>query len=272
MIFSSDAAAPPCRAKAIERMIRLFVEADLVSGALVDLNSDQARYVGSVMRRAPGADLVVFNGRDGEWMASLTHLDKRSARITPRTKLRAQPAPSGVELILALIKRSALEWAVEKATELGVGRIRLITTRRSVADHTNVSRLIAIAREAAEQCERLDIPAIDPPERFDHFVAAWPTDTALLFCDETSARTDPDTPQDLDRVQTVLEAATDNDSGRLAVLVGPEGGFDPAERTRILGLSGARRVTLGPRILRAETAAVAALAVVQSGLAQRGRT
>ena len=253
-------------------MIRLFVEADLVGGALVDLNSDQARYVGSVMRLAPGADLIVFNGRDGEWLASLTHLEKRAARFTPRTRLRPQPAPSELELVLALIKRSALEWAVEKATELGVGRIRLITTRRSVVDHTNVSRLFAIAREAAEQCERLDIPVIDPAERFEHFVAAWPKETALLVCDETSARDDAAIAQDLDQVQTVLEAATDIGSGRMAVLVGPEGGFDPAERARLLGLSGARRVTLGPRILRAETAVVAALAVVQSGLAQSGRT
>ena len=272
MIFLSDVEAPQCRGKVTERMIRLFVEADLVGGAAFDLNADQARYVGSVMRLAPGADMIVFNGRDGEWSASLTHLDKRAARVTPRTMLRPQPAPSELELVLALIKRSALEWAVEKATELGVGRIRLITTRRSVADHTNVSRLFAIAREAAEQCERMDIPVIDAPERFEQFVAAWPTRSTLLFCDETSARSDATIPQDLDHVQTVLEAATDNDSGRLAVLVGPEGGFDPAERARLLGLSYVKRVTLGPRILRAETAAVAALAVVQAGLAQTGRT
>lgn len=253
-------------------MIRLFVEADLVSGAPVDLNADQARYVGSVMRLAPGADMIVFNGRHGEWAASLSHLDKRSARITPRTMLRPQPAPSQLELVLALIKRSALEWAVEKATELGVGRIRLISTLRSVADHTNVSRLFAIAREAAEQCERLDIPVIDTPERFEPFVSAWPAETALLFCDETSVRDDATIPQDLDQAQTVLEAATDIGSSRMAVLIGPEGGFDPAEGARLLGLSGVRRVTLGPRILRAETAVVAALAVVQAGLAQRGRT
>lgn len=272
MIFSLDAGAPRCRAKATERMIRLFIEADLIGDAPVDLNADQARYVGSVMRLAPGAELMVFNGRDGEWAASLTHLDKRSARITPQTKLRAQPARSELELVLALIKRSALEWAVEKATELGVGRIRLITTRRSVADHTNVSRLIAIAREAAEQCERLDIPVIDPPERFDRFASSWPTAAKLLFCDEASARNDPANPQALDQVQTVLEAATDDSCGRLAVLIGPEGGFDPTERDQLLGLSTVRRVTLGPRILRAETAVVAALALAQSGLTQAGRT
>jgi len=272
LIFWWGAGAPPCRAKATERMVRLHVEADLALGAPVDLNAEQARYVGAVMRLAPGADLLVFNGRDGEWTASLTHIDKRSARISPQTRLRAQPAPSELELVLALIKRSALEWAVEKATELGVGRIRLISARRSVADHTNVSRLVAIAKEAAEQCERLDIPAIDPPERLDHLIAAWPAKTALLFCDEVTARPDAATPQDLDQAQTVLEAATYIGSGRLAVLVGPEGGFDPTERARLRDMSAVRRVTLGPRILRAETAVVAALAVVQSARTLGGRT
>lgn len=247
-------------------MIRLFVEADLETGAPVALTMEQARYVGAVMRLVPGADLVVFNGRDGEWIASLVHLDKRSARITPRSKVRAQPLPSQLELVLALIKRSALEWAVEKATELGVGRIRLIATRRSVPDHTNVSRLRAIAREAAEQCERLDVPIIDPPERFEHAIAHWSPETAMLFCDETSARPDPEGPQHLDPAETVIEAATDPISGRLAVLVGPEGGFEPSERLRLLECAAVRRVTLGPRVLRAETAVVAALALVQAGL------
>jgi 16S rRNA (uracil1498-N3)-methyltransferase len=252
-------------------MVRLYVEADLACGAPVDLSSDQARYVGAVMRLTLGADLIVFNGRDGEWAASLTHLDKRSARITPRTRLRAQPAPPELELILALIKRSALEWAVEKATELGVGRIRLVATQRSVADHTNVSRLLAIATEAAEQCERLDVPTIDPPVRLDRFIAAWPIEARLLFCDEALARVSDETAQALDQVKTVLEAATDEGFGRLAVLIGPEGGFDPVERAGLLGLSAVRPVTLGPRILRAETAVVVALAVIQAGLAQRGR-
>lgn len=252
-------------------MIRLFVEADLAAGAGIDLSADQARYVGQVMRLALDDNLLVFNGRDGEWAARLTRPDKRSAGVTPSTRLRAQPAPSELELVIALIKRSGLEWAVEKATELGVGRIRLIATRRSVADHTNVSRLLAIAKEAAEQCERLDIPTIHPPERFDHFLASWPRETRLLLCDETSARLGAADTQELDQVQTVLEAATDDGWDRLAVLIGPEGGFDPAERAQLLGLSAVRRVTLGPRILRAETAAVAALAVVQAGREPKGR-
>jgi 16S rRNA (uracil1498-N3)-methyltransferase len=172
-------------------------------------------------------------------------------------------AAPDIELVMALIKRGPLETVIEKSVELGVGRIRLVTTRRTNSDHTNVSRLTAIAIEAAEQCERLDLPPIEAPVKLEKLLDQWPAERRLLFCDEADAGLEAGgegaakaLPQ-----QQLLQSLP---PGPAAILIGPEGGFDPAERERLRLHPAVIPVTLGPRILRAETAAMAALTLWQA--------
>jgi len=167
---------------------------------------------------------------------------------------------------MALVKRGPLELVVEKATELGARRIRLVTTRRTNADHTNVSRLEAIAIEAAEQCERLDAPPVDAPVKLSQLLADWPPDRRLLVCDEASARTDSSTESRLDGATSALDALRGSGPAGWSLLVGPEGGLDPDERAVLLAHPAVTPITLGPRILRAETAAIAVLTLWQAAL------
>jgi len=233
-------------------MIRLFVAQPLAEGLTVTTTAEQHRYLTGVMRLSAGDAVLLFNGADGEWRATLTAVGKRDGVLTVADQTRLQAASPDLELVLALIKRTPLEWAVEKATEMGVRRIRLVTTRRTNADHTNVSRLHVLAVEAAEQCGRLDAPEIVPPAPLDRVLDAWPADRALSFCDETLA--------------AAPEAAAQSPApaGPGAVLIGPEGGFDPAETARLRAHPAVTALSLGPRILRAETAVVAAMALWQA--------
>ena len=247
-------------------MIRLFVTDPLTAGAAFEATPDQARYLTGVMRLGPGDHLLVFNGRDGEWQAVVTEVTKRSCRLAPQAQTRPQTPPADIELVMALIKRGPLELVVEKATELGIGQIRLITTRRTNADHTNVSRLNAIAREAAEQCERLDVPEIAGPDKLDRLLETWPNGRRLLFCDEAGSDQRHPDPTGGNRARAGLFALNSTDPAPWSILVGPEGGFDPAERDRLLQHPAVTPVTLGPLILRAETAAIAALVLWQSTL------
>ena len=248
-------------------MIRLFVSQPLGAGLTVTATADQHRYLTGVMRQGVGDEVRLFNGADGEWQAALSAVGKRDSVLTVSEQTRPQAATPDLELVLALIKRTPLEWVMEKATELGVRRIRLVTTRRTNSDHTNVSRLHVIATEAAEQCGRLDVPEILPPERLDKVLDTWPADRPLTFCDETLAEgglapSDP--------AQALSPSGHRLDSGPAAgpvsgaVLIGPEGGFDPAETARLRTHPAVTAMSLGPRILRAETAAVAALALWQA--------
>jgi 16S rRNA (uracil1498-N3)-methyltransferase len=248
-------------------MIRLFVSRPLGAGLTVTATADQHRYLTGVMRLGVGDEVRLFNGADGEWQAALSTVGKRDSVLTVSEQTRPQAATPDLELVLALIKRTPLEWVMEKATELGVRRIRLVTTRRTNSDHTNVSRLHAIATEAAEQCGRLDVPEILAPERLDKVLDTWPADRPLTFCDETLAEgglAPSDPAQALSPSGHRLDggAAAGPVSG--AVLIGPEGGFDPAETARLRTHPAVTAMSLGPRILRAETAAVAALALWQA--------
>jgi 16S rRNA (uracil1498-N3)-methyltransferase len=231
-------------------MIRLFVPDDLAAGARIDLAADQARYLTTVMRRAVGEAVLVFNGRDGEWRAIVTEAGKRGCALKLEALTRAQTSGPDVELLIALVKRMRLETIVEKATELGVARIRLIVTQRTNADHTNRARLQAIATEAAEQTGRLDVPQVAAVETLDKALAGWDTGRALVFCDEAG------------EAAPMLQAPFAQ--GPAAILIGPEGGFSPEERARLRVLPFVVPVGLGPRILRADTAAIAALALWQA--------
>lgn len=219
----------------------------LSAGGRIALSEGQTRYLGKVMRRAPGDAIRLFNGQDGEWRGVLQSLDKRGATVDLAAPLRAQTAEPDLWLLLAIIKRDALEWAVEKATELGVSQIHPLVTARSQPARPAPERLTAIATEAAEQCERLSVPRIHPPARLDSLLRQWPGDRALTAAIERA-----------DSAPMPQPAA-----GPAALLIGPEGGFDPRELDAMRRLPFLVTASLGPRILRAETAALVGLALLQ---------
>lgn len=233
-------------------MIHLYVEDDLSRDRELALPDAQGRYLVQVMRRGPGDEVLVFNGRDGEWLARLSSVTRRDVRIQALRRTRPQPPADGPVLVMALVKRTPLETTVAKAVELGVAEIRLVTTDRTTADHTRIDRLRAIATEAAEQTGRLDVPVIHPPDSLAVALDALGGETAVVFCDEAGD------------AQTLLRALDGLPPGPLAVLIGPEGGFSPVERSGLRSRGGITPVSLGPRILRADTAALAALAVLQA--------
>jgi 16S rRNA (uracil1498-N3)-methyltransferase len=231
-------------------MIRLFVPHDLVEGAQIVLDPGQSRYLAAVMRQGPGDSIRVFNGRDGEWQARIATVAKRGVALEVDAQARPQTTGPDLDLVVALVKRARLEVIVEKAAELGARRVRLAVTERTNADHARLDRLSAIAAEAAEQTGRLDVPEILPPVKLDRLLADW-DGRSLIFCDEAG---------DAAPMLDALPPKPD----RGAILIGPEGGFSPAERERLRALAFATPVSLGPRILRADTAAIAALSLWQA--------
>ncbi|HEV2533703.1 16S rRNA (uracil(1498)-N(3))-methyltransferase [Phenylobacterium sp.] len=235
-------------------MIRLFIANDLAAGAQVPLDAGQSRYLAAVMRLAVGDELLLFNGRDGEWRAAVASVGKRAVNLGVATLVRPQACGPDLELIVALVKRARLETIVEKAAELGAARVRLVITERTNADHARVERLQAIATEAAEQTGRLDVPEIVEPVKLERLIADWPAGRRLLFCDEAGD------------ALPVLPALAGQPNGPWSVLIGPEGGFSPKERQVLRDLPFAVPATLGPRILRADTAAISALTLWQAAL------
>ena len=216
------------------------------------LSAGQTHYLRAVMRARVGDDLALFNGRDGEWRAKLATLDRKGAEATPAALVRAQTAGGGPELVVALVKRDRLETVIEKATELGAARVRLAITRFAQPERANLTRLAAIAAEAAEQTGRLDVPEIVAPVRLDTILADWPGNRPLIFCDEAGD------------AETILDALCALPVGQISILIGPEGGFAAEERSQIRANSAVIPVSLGPRILRADTAAIAALSLWQA--------
>ncbi|MFN3353777.1 MAG: 16S rRNA (uracil(1498)-N(3))-methyltransferase [Brevundimonas sp.] len=234
-------------------MVRLHVTGDLGAGAAIAPTLEQSRYLTQVMRLKTGDALLVFNGRDGEWRAVVAEVLKKGVILRAEARMREQIAPPDVELLIATVKKSALEFAVEKATELGAARIRLITTARTQPQHLRLDRLDAIAQESAEQTGRLDVPPILDPQKLSTVLDAWEPERRLMFCDETGGPPAGD---------ALLRAG----GGSWAILIGPEGGFSPEERERLRDLPLTTPVSLGPRVLRADTAAVAALTLWQATL------
>jgi 16S rRNA (uracil1498-N3)-methyltransferase len=232
-------------------MIRLHVTDDLGEGARLDLDEPQSRYLAAVMRLKAGDALRIFNGRDGEWTARVESVGKRTVALEVERPIRPQTLGPDLDLIIALVKRARLEIIVEKAAELGARRIRPVLTERTNADHTRIDRLQAIATEAAEQTGRLDVPQVSPPEKLERLLSDWGEGRRLLFCDEAG-----DAPPAL--------AALAGAHGPWAILIGAEGGFSPREREVLRALPFAVPATLGPRILRADTAAISALSLWQA--------
>ena len=247
-------------------MIRLYVPDPLHAGAQIAPSADQARYLITVMRQGVGAEVLLFNGRDGEWRATLNEVSKRGCSLALTACVRGQASPPDLELVVALVKRARLETIVEKAVELGVRRIQLAMTARTNADHTNVARLTAIAVEAAEQTGRLEAPQVSPPQKLERLIEAWEPGRALMFCDEAGDDPAAAWGGETGRAQPVLQAlvAGGGAARPWAVLIGPEGGFSPQERARLRSLAFVTPVSLGPRILRADTAAISALTLWQA--------
>ncbi|RJF87050.1 16S rRNA (uracil(1498)-N(3))-methyltransferase [Oleomonas cavernae] len=231
---------------------RLFVDADLGPGATVALAEGQAHYVGNVLRLGDGDQIALFNGRDGEWRAGLARPGKKAVTALCEELLAPQPVEAETILVFAPIRGAKVELIAEKATELGASRLIPAQTRRSVVDKVNIARMRANAIEAAEQCGRLGVPAMAELRRLEQVLGDWDKAIPLFFCDEAG-----DAPP-------LIEAARAIGDAPAALLIGPEGGFEPAERSLMRRLPFIRPVSLGPRILRAETAVIAGLALLDA--------
>lgn len=234
--------------------IRLHVTADLGPGLEVELARDKAHYLFDVMRQKQGDRVLLFNGRDGEFLAEVTEARRRTGRLRAVEQLRRQSESPDLWLLFAPIKKARTDFIAEKACELGCRRIQPVFTRHTVSERVKTERLHAHAVGAAEQCGLLSVPEIAPAARLDTVLAEWPNDRQILFCDETGPR------------PPAIEVLKRADPGPWAVLIGPEGGFSPDEALQLRKMKLAHPVSLGPRILRADTAAVAALTLWQSML------
>lgn len=236
---------------------RLFVDDPLGPEARIALDAARTNYVKNVMRLAEGATVLVFNGRDGEWRASVASIARKATTLTCEEQMRAQEPLPDLAYLFAPLKHARLDYMVQKAVEMGAGRLMPVFTRHTQASRVNLERMRANVIEAAEQCGVIAVPKVAEPERLDRLLSAWETDEPgrrLVVCDEAADVASP------------IEALSGLTPGPLALLIGPEGGFSEDERTALLAHPSVTAISLGPRILRADTAAVAALATLQATL------
>jgi 16S rRNA (uracil1498-N3)-methyltransferase len=245
------------------RMQRLFVAHDLTQNGQITATPEQANYLLNVLRLEANARLLVFNGRDGEWRATISVPRKRVCVLQIGEQARPQPLPplDGPDLhyLFAPLKRARLDYMVEKAAEMGVSVLQPVLTQHTQAERVKVERMRANVIEAAEQCGILRVPLVHDPVKLEKTLLGWDAGRRLVFCDEDAEAANP-----IDALTPLRRS--DGTTPPLAVLIGPEGGFSSAERTTLLGLPFVVRLALGPRILRADTAAVAALSVVNAVL------
>jgi len=236
---------------------RLFLRARLDTGSIVDLDRGQSNYLVNVLRLAPGAEILVFNGTDGEWRATLGQRDRRAWVLNIERQERPQDDPPRLQYLFAPLKQGRLDYMVQKAVEMGAGPLTPVLTQYGQVSRINIQRMEANAIEAAEQCGLLTIPQIDEPIGLAQLLETWPSqhpDRRIIYCDEDKGSDDP------------IKALTELSESKFAVLVGPEGGFSPSERAQLRTRPFVTAIGLGPRIMRADTAAVAALALTQSTL------
>lgn len=245
---------------------RLHVADSLRAGVTVTLGRDATHYLRDVLRQKAGREIGVFNAEDGEWSAILTRVGRNDADVEIGARLRPPAPEPDLWLLFALLKRTRTDLVVEKATELGVARVLPVVTARTQTARVNTARLRAIAREAAEQCERLSVPDVAEPQSLSDVLDRWPTSRRLVVADEAGGGRPI--------AEALAEAGGDHSGNSLhgnspvtwALLIGPEGGFDSAELDRLRKLPFVTPVALGPRILRAETAALAALTCLQASI------
>jgi 16S rRNA (uracil1498-N3)-methyltransferase len=236
------------------RMPRLFVDTPLKAGDEVVLSRNQTNYLLNVLRLRQGDAVLLFNGRDGEWRGSLSGTGKRAAAITAETCLRPQPEPGDLHFLFAPLKHARFDYLVQKAVEMGASHLQPVMTQHTQVARLNLERMHSNAIEAAEQCGILHVPTVGAAIGFE--AAVGDTGRLLIFCDESADVADP--------VAALMAARVQRKP--LSILVGPEGGFADGERASLAGRPNVLRIALGPRILRADTAAVAALALVQAVL------
>jgi 16S rRNA (uracil1498-N3)-methyltransferase len=234
---------------------RLFTEHDLAEGLSVEAGRDQAHYLANVLRLAPGSQVALFNGRDGEWLAHIAAAGKKSAALVVEKRLRPQAQEPDLWLVFAPVKRAPLDFLVQKATELGVSALLPAITRRTVVDRVKRERMEANAMEAAEQCERLTLPRIHDARPLSQILEDWPAERRILLCAEAG------------EALPIGDFLQETQPGQpWAIFTGPEGGFDQTELDLLNKFPNVSAVGLGPRILRADTAALAALACWQAAL------
>ena len=238
--------------------VRLYMDQPLEKGCHITPSSDDAHYMLKVMRMGVGDHVALFNGKDGEWLTTITAATKKSLTLTVDEQLRPQQNGLDVWLVFAPIKKARLDFIAQKATELGVSGIRPVMTRRTNVGRLKDERIWANAKEAAEQCERLTVPEVMPSCSLEELIAEWDPSRKLMFCDEELSG--------LAAHDALGQVARKGLAGPWAILIGPEGGFDDEERALIRKQSFAVPVHLGPRILRADTAAIAALSIWQVAL------
>ncbi|MBM6592698.1 16S rRNA (uracil(1498)-N(3))-methyltransferase [Microvirga pudoricolor] len=241
---------------------RLFVDHPLRAGSRIALDRAQANYLLNVLRLGPGGSVLVFNGRDGEWRAEIAVEGRKAADLVPAEQVRAQTAPPDLLYLFAPLKHARLDYMVQKAVEMGAGALRPVFTRRTQSSRVNLDRMRANVIEAAEQCGILSVPEVLPELDLDKALRGLEPDRTLIFCDEDAP---PGSPVN-------ILSSLRNPGAKLAVIVGPEGGFTDQERALVAAHDLCIRVSLGPRILRADTAAVAVLALVQATLGDWGRS
>ncbi|MEC9367159.1 MAG: 16S rRNA (uracil(1498)-N(3))-methyltransferase [Pseudomonadota bacterium] len=234
--------------------IRLFVESRLGEGVTHQCSPAQSNYLRNVLRLGPGADVLVFDGEKGEWLARIVSAGKGGVALEVVQQTRTQTSGPDLHLLFAPLKRARLDYMAQKATEMGVAVLRPVITRRTVAERVRTDRLRANAIEAAEQCGVLRVPDVAEPVSLEKALSTWDTRRRLVFCDEAAPVASP------------LDALSVLSSGPLAVLIGPEGGFEPDEQAMLRRQPYICALSLGPRVMRADTAAVAALAIVNAAL------
>lgn len=238
----------------LNRSPRLFVEHALSADETVACDKSQAHYLLNVMRLRDGAIVRAFNGRDGEWCCEIAQASKKSCSLRPVAQTRPQTALPDIHYLFAPLKHARLDYMVQKATEMGCSRLQPVQTAYTNAARIKLERMQANTIEAAEQCNLLGVPEICEPASLERVVTDWDPDRRLIFCDEAAEISSP------------LEALGRLEDAPLAVLIGPEGGFSPDERMLLLGLPFVTAISLGPRVMRADTAGVAAMALVQAVL------
>ena len=233
---------------------RLFIDQPLKPGEALQLDRSQSNYLLNVLRFKDGAPVLVFNGRDGEWQAKLKLLGRKKAELKIASQTRSQPEPYQLHYLFAPLKQARMEYMVQKAVEMGAGVLQPVITDYCQVRKLNLDRMRTHATEAAEQCGILSIPQINEPMKLEDLLADFPEDRHLIFCDEGEDTQNP--------LSALKQVSTDE----ISVLIGPEGGFSSSERQVLRDHPSVTAIPLGPRVLRADTAAVAALALVQAVL------
>ncbi|MES5098370.1 16S rRNA (uracil(1498)-N(3))-methyltransferase [Agrobacterium sp. BA1120] len=236
------------------RMQRLFVSQPLNAGEAFEATSDQFNYLANVLRMADGTDILVFNGRDGEWRAQLSYPTRKKILLTAIEQTRPQPATPDLHYLFAPLKVGRMDYLVQKAVEMGAGLLQPVMTQHVQGKITNLDKLRANVTEAAEQCGILAVPEVMEPVKLKDLLETWPETRRIIYCDEG------------DEGQNPLPILNRIEEKQIALLVGPEGGFSEEERRLLRDHRCVTPIPLGPRILRADTAAVAALAVIQASL------